>query len=133
MGSTGFAVHPWDSDPPLPTPTGTEQEGEAAGQCLMGITVRTSGYRYTAWLNYTDWSADMDYGPIWSDSAAEELYDHTAADAPGGGGDAGLSYDDASEGVNRAGDPAYAQQRRDLLAALKAGFPQRSQRAQRRA
>ena len=124
-GPTGFAVHPWDTDPPSPTPTA--QEGEAAGQCLMGLSVRVPGYRYTAWLNYSDWSAEAEYGPIWSDIAAEELYDHTAADAPGGGGDAGLSYDDASEGVNRVGDPAYAQQRRDLLAALKAGFPQRSQ------
>ena len=120
--AAGFPLHGGDSDPPSPP----HPAGGAVGQCLMGLSVRTAGYRYTAWLEYSDWGA-ASYGPVWGSVAGEELYDHTAADAAGGASDAGLSYDDASEAVNVAADPAYAQIKGELLAALKAGFPQRKE------
>ena len=98
---------------------------QAAQQCLMGLSVRTQGYRYTAWLSYSDWGAAA-VGPVWGSLAGEELYDHRAADSPdASGADPGLSYDDASEAHNLAAEPAYAQVKGELLAALKVGFPQR--------
>jgi hypothetical protein len=121
--AAGFPAPAHDSDPPSPP-----HAAGAAEQCLMGLSVRASGWRYTVWLSYSAWGADA-YGPVWDSVKGEELYDHRAADAPGGARDAGLSYDDDSEAVNVAADPAFAQTKGGLLAALKEAFPQRTEKA----
>jgi iduronate 2-sulfatase len=105
-----------DSDPPrAPAPPD-------APPCLMGLSLRARGYRYTAWLNFSYAGA----GALWDELEGEELYDHTVADAvpaSAGAPDPGLDYDDASESVNVAADPHYAAVKEQLKAMLRAGFP----------
>ncbi len=97
----------------------------------MGLSVRTQGWRYTAWVNYSYYQVEeggggYTYGPLWEQVAGEELYNHTASDSSEGGEDPGLSYNDASEDCNLAQQPALEAVRAELLQALKAAFPQRS-------
>jgi iduronate 2-sulfatase len=118
------AAAPGDSDPPALAPL-----APGAPPCLMGLSVRAPGWRYTAWLNYSyspPAGGGGAYGPQWDQVAGEELYNHTASDGGGGSGaDAGLSYDDASEDANLAQLPELRGKRAELLQALKLGFPQR--------
>lgn len=105
---------PWDTDPPRRAPVG------ATSECLMGLSVRTLGWRYTTWLNFS--YAEGSVGPRWDEVSGEELYDHTASDSVSGGVDPGLDYDDASESVNVAAIPAFAAQKSAMLQLLKAGY-----------
>lgn len=105
------------------------ESSEAPSCWTPPLTPSLALRRYTAWLNYTEWDAST-YGPLWDTIVGEELYDHRAADTPGGaGGDPGLSYDDSSESNSVAADPAFSQIKSALQAALKAAFPQRSEKA----
>jgi hypothetical protein len=38
----------------------------------QGYTLRTDGWRYTAWFKY-DWNSTA---PVWEDIVAKELYSH---------------------------------------------------------
>lgn len=111
---TPLPVH-GDTDPPRRAPGGA-----TSPDCLMGLTVRTRGWRYTTWLSYSYEEGAV--GPRWDDVSGEELYDHTAADDVSGGVDPGLNYNDPSENVNLAADPAYAAQKATMLHLLKSGY-----------
>jgi hypothetical protein len=95
----------------------------------MGLSLRTEGWRYTAWVNYSYVPAEGGgvYGPIWEDMDGEELYNHTGSDLGEGveGEDPGLSYNDPSEDTNLAYHPDLAAKKAELQQALKLGFPQR--------
>jgi len=101
------------SDPPTAPPTPN------APPCVMGLSVRVNGYRFTQWLNFSY----TGQGALWDQVEGEELYDHTKADGGGIAADPGLDYDDTSENFNVADDPHFADVKLELLALLKAGFP----------
>jgi len=120
-----------DSDPPTLPPTrplhladesggGSGPSWQAAPACAMGMSIRTRGWRYTAWTGFT-YEGPVQ-GPDWADLRGEELYDHAVDDAGGPGADPGLSFDE-SELVSLADDPAYATVKAALRAQLQAAFP----------
>jgi iduronate 2-sulfatase len=98
--------------------------GGGAPPCAMGVSIRVPGWRFTQWLGF-------DYGngtggaagPIWGDLRGEELYDHRADDAGGGAADRNQNFD-ASELVDVAGDPLFAEVKQQLAAKLRAEWVQ---------
>ena len=74
----------------------------------MGLSLRTSQWRYTFWCHFDYLSAQ----PLWSEQVGRELYDHR--------GDAGTNFDEY-ENVNLANRAEYAntvQQLHDQLRAV---------------
>jgi len=96
--------------------------------CIMGLTVRIQGYRYTAWVHFAYGAATGGTtGPLWDQVVGEELYDHVRSDShPPDVMDPGLSYDDESENVNVAAEASYGALKVQLLQLLKSGFPHRN-------
>jgi hypothetical protein len=88
--------------------------------CAMGMSIRTRGWRYTAWTGYVYDGAVQ--GPLWSDLRGEELYDHGDDDA-GAQPDPGQDFD-LSEVVSLADDPAFAAIKAGLKTQLQAAYPQ---------
>ena len=121
--------HPDDSDGPT---AAAARPASTAASCPMGLAVRTRGWRYVAWVSFDYGAAATNgagVGPRWSAPGAllgEELYDHSADDAGDGRGDNDF---DASENANLAADPAHAAVKAQLLALLKAEFPEGGRRA----
>jgi hypothetical protein len=105
----------------------------------MGLSVRTLGWRYTAWVGFsygTDPTPGLDLptqgqmagivGPDWGDLRGEELYDHRADDAAtAAAADPGNDFD-TSELEDIAGDAAFAAVKRSLRALLQAHFPSKA-------
>jgi hypothetical protein len=110
------------ADRPCTAPSGDMQQGDSSSilWCNMGLTIRTLGWRYTAWVDFA--YIGQTQGPNWDNMTGEELYDHTEDDAAPGPTDQGLDYD-KSELINVVGDPAHAAIRAALLQQLKAAFP----------
>ena len=101
---------------------------------FMGISLRTSRWRYTEWL---PWNASLQVGPVpalsrflrtprlypllslqvsWeAPPAGVELYDH--------GTDTGTTFDGPWEQLNLAGEPAFAAVQAQLAAQLRAVYP----------
>lgn len=70
---------------------------------IMGYSVRTSRFRYTAWMRFDN----VTYRPDWNHIVAEELYDHKI---------------DPSEDHNVVGKMSYAHRRQDLYSILHGGW-----------
>jgi hypothetical protein len=88
----------------------------------MGMSIRTRGWRYTAWTNFS-YDGQVQ-GPLWDALRGEELYDHAADDAGAPGQpDRGLDFD-LSELASLAEDPAHAAIKASLRAQLQAAYPQ---------
>lgn len=69
----------------------------------MGYTLKTSDYRYTAWLPFVHTA----YKPDWDIIIAEELYDHRT---------------DRAEDFNIADSPKVFETKKHLRALLKSGW-----------
>lgn len=84
-------VHPDSDQPPMQDTT------------IMGYSVRTSRFRYTAWLKFNN----ITFKPDWSHIVAEELYDHKIDD---------------EENHNVCRKRAYKSKRKQLQRKLKRGW-----------
>lgn len=85
------SVHPDSDQPPMRDTT------------IMGYSMRTNRYRYTAWLKFNN----VTFKPDWSNIIAEELYDHKV---------------DAEENYNVCGKNVYALKKKHLCKELMKGW-----------
>jgi hypothetical protein len=85
----------------------------------MGMSVRTSQFRYVEWRN---WSGDA-LAPVWvGPPTAVELYAHGGDGGDGGGGDGPFKSFVNGEGINIAGEPASEPVVKALAAQIRKVF-----------
>ena len=106
-------------------------DGGSAADCVMGMSIRVIGWRYTLWCGFDYGSRNSSStaggggsaGPVWSDVRGEELYDHRSDDSPIAPGETDGDADfNTSELANLAYDPAFADMRAALNAQLQAAW-----------
>lgn len=88
---------------PTPSRDPDSDQPRTRDTTIMGYSVRTNRFRYTAWLKFDN----VTYCPDWDHIVAEELYDHET---------------DPSEDHNVVGKRSYAQKKKRLYAVLHGGW-----------
>lgn len=88
---------------PIPSKNPDSDQPHTSDTTIMGYSVRTDRFRFTAWLRFDN----ITYQPDWDHIVAEELYDHKI---------------DPSEDRNLVGKGSYARKRKALFGVLRGGW-----------
>lgn len=88
---------------PIPSKNPDSDQPHTRDTTIMGYSVRTSRFRFTAWLRFNN----ITYQPDWNHIVAEELYDHKI---------------DPSEDCNVVGKKSYWRKRKALFEVLHRGW-----------
>lgn len=88
---------------PVPSKNPDSDQPHTRDTAIMGYSIRTDRFRFTAWLRFDN----ITYRPDWDHIVAEELYDHKI---------------DPSEDCNLIGKGSYARKRKDLFGVLRGGW-----------